>query len=104
MATLLKFTDSFYPSARFFTGTGTTWRQDPLLRRAAAAASWIWVGLFFGRLAVQLPLYLAEAVGPLGVIKIVMGWPLFLAAAYFTYRVLAPVYADLNSRKDNPQS
>jgi len=88
----------------YFTGTGTTWRQDPLLRRAAAAASWIWVGLFFGRLAVQLPLFLAEAVGPLGVIKIVMGWPLFLAAAYFTYRVLAPVYADLNSRKDNPQS
>ncbi len=88
----------------YFTGTGTTWRKDSSLRRAAAAASWIWVGLFFGRLAVQLPLYLAEAVGPLGVIKIVMGWPLFLAAAYFTYRVLAPVYADLNSRKDMPQS
>lgn len=87
----------------YFTGTGTTWRKDPLLRRAAAAASWIWVGLFFGRLAVQFPLYLAEAVGPLGVIKIVMGWPLFLAAAYFTYRVLAPVYADLNSRKDTPK-
>ncbi len=83
----------------YFTGTGTAWRKEPMLRRAAAAASWIWVGLFFGRLIVQLPLFLAEAVGPLGLIKIVMGWPLFLAAAYFTYRVLSPVYAELNSRK-----
>jgi hypothetical protein len=47
---------------------------------------------------------LAEAIGPLGVIKIVMGWPLFLAAAYFTYRVLAPVYAELNSKKDDSES
>lgn len=83
----------------YFTGTGTAWRKEPMLRRAAAAASWIWVALFFGRLLVQLPLFLAEAVGPLGIIKIVMGWPLFLAAAYFTYRVLAPVYAELNGRK-----
>jgi hypothetical protein len=88
----------------YFTGTGTAWRKDPMLRRAAAAASWIWVALFFGRLVVQLPLFLAEAIGPLGVIKIVMGWPLFLAAAYFTYRVLAPVYAELNSKKDDSES
>lgn len=83
----------------YFTGTGTEWRKEPALRRAAAAASWIWVALFFGRLIVQLPFYLAEAVGPLGIIKIVMGWPLFLAAGYFTYRVLAPVYEELNGRK-----
>jgi hypothetical protein len=83
----------------YFTGTGTTWRNEPKLRRAASAASWIWVGLFFGRLIVQFPFFLAGNVGSLGAIKIVMGWPLFLAAAYFTYRVLAPVYADLNSRK-----
>lgn len=88
----------------YFTGTGTAWRKDPMLRRAAAAASWIWVALFFGRLVVQLPLFLAEAIGPLGVIKIVMGWPLFLAAAYFTYRVLAPVYAELNSKKGDSES
>jgi hypothetical protein len=84
----------------YFTGTGTTWRNEPKLRRAASAASWIWVGLFFGKLLVQLPFFLAGNVGSLGVIKIVMGWPLFLAAAYFTYRVLAPVYADLNARKN----
>lgn len=82
----------------YFTGTGTTWRNEPPLRRAASAASWIWVLLFFGRLMIQLPFYLSGSVGTLGVIKIVMGWPLFLAAAYFTYRVLAPVYTTLNGR------
>lgn len=83
----------------YFTGTGSAWRQNPALRRAAAAASWVWVFLFFGRLFVQLPFYLSGAVGALGVIKIIMGWPLFLAAAYFTYRVLAPVYETLNKSK-----
>lgn len=76
----------------YLTGDGTAWRRDPALRRTYAAASWIWVLLFFGRLAVQVPLYLAGAVAALGVVKIVMGWPLFLAAAYFTYRLLAPIW------------
>lgn len=76
----------------YLTGEGTSWRRDVQLRRTYAAASWIWVGLFFGRLAVQAPLYFAGAVAPLGVVNILMGWPLFLAAAYFTYRVLAPIY------------
>lgn len=76
----------------YLTGDGTAWRRDAGLRRTYAAASWIWVLLFFGRIAVQLPLYLTGAVAALGVVKIVMGWPLFLAAAYFTYRLLAPVW------------
>ena len=77
----------------YLTGDGTAWLKDAVLRRTYAAASWIWVLLFFGRLAVQVPLYLADAVAALGVVKIVMGWPLFLAAAYFTYRLLAPIWA-----------
>lgn len=76
----------------YLTGDGTRWRKDPALRRTYAAASWIWVGLFFGRLAVQVPLYLAGAVGALGVMKVVMGVPLYIAAAYFTYRMLKPVW------------
>lgn len=76
----------------FLTGDGTAWRQDPDLRRVYAAASWIWVGLFYSRLLVQTPMYLAGWVEVQGVVKIVMGYPLFLAAAYFTYLVLRPVF------------
>ncbi len=78
------------------TGEGTAWRTNPPVRRAYAAATWIWVGVFGLRLAVQVPLYLwarsgaSQALGPLGIAKIAMGWPLYLLAAYVTYRVLKP--------------
>lgn len=84
----------------FLTGGGTAWRHDPPLRRVYAAATWVWVGVFAARLVVQVPLYLAAAVGPLGVAKIIMGWPLFLLAAYITYRLLKPVLADRDAPAD----
>lgn len=83
----------------FFSGTGMKWRTVPEYSRAAAAATWIWVGMFFLRLSVQLPMFLAGAIGALGVLKVVMGWPLFLAAAYFTYRLLQPIYNKLEAAK-----
>jgi len=76
----------------FLTGQGVRWRSDPELRRVYAAASWIWVGLFALRVAVQGPMYLAGWVGPLGFAKVIMGVPLFIAAGYFTYLVLRPTF------------
>lgn len=81
------------------TGDLTSWRSDPDLRRAYAAASWIWVVMFGLRVVVQVPLYLAGAVGALGVAKVVMGWPLFLLAAYLTYRVIKPALALSRERR-----
>ena len=48
------------------TGEGMSWRSDPERVRMYTRASWIWVGVFSLRLAVQLPLYLAGAVLALG--------------------------------------
>lgn len=76
----------------FLLGEGVRWRREADLRRTYAAASWIWVGLFGARVVVQVPMYLAGWVGVLGVTKVIMGWPFFLAAAYFTYLVLRPVF------------
>jgi hypothetical protein len=84
----------------FFSGTGMKWRTVPQYSRAAAAATWIWVGMFFLRLVVQIPVFLAGAIGALGVLNVVMGWPLFLAAAYFTYRLLQPIYNKLEASKN----
>lgn len=80
-----------------FTGDPTGWRKDPELRRLFAAATWVWVLLFFSRIVVQVPLYLAGWVEALGTAKIVMGWPLFLFAAYVTYRLLRPVFQQRRS-------
>lgn len=74
-------------------GSLTAWRADPPLRRAYAAATWVWVGVFGLRLLVQLPLYLAGQTAALGVAKIVMGWPLFLLGAWFTFLIVRPVLA-----------
>ena len=70
------------------TGEGLEWRKDPVKIAAYSRASWIWVGVFSLRLAVQLPLYFAGALLALGIAKTAMGIPLFLIAIYLTYRVL----------------
>lgn len=84
----------------FITKQGTAWRRVPDQRRVLAAATWIWVAVFLGRLLVQVPLYLSNSVTALGIVKIVMGWPLFLAAAYFTYRVLEPTYKTMRAASE----
>ena len=75
------------------TGSPTQWRADKALRRTYATATWVWVGVFGGRLLVQVPLYLAGQVEALGVAKIVMGWPLFLLGAWLNYLIISPVLA-----------
>jgi hypothetical protein len=69
-------------------GAGTSWRRDPAKVRNYTRASWVWVGVFLLRLAVQLPLYLAGAVVALGVARAAMGFPIFLLAIWLTYLVL----------------
>lgn len=83
----------------YFRGDATGWRQDPRLYSAYATASWIWVAMFGLRLIVQLPLYLAGAVGLLGTAKLALGWPLFLLAAYLTYRVVHPALSAADAER-----
>ena len=67
---------------------GLEWRDDPDRVRLYSRASWIWVGVFLTRLAVQLPLYLAGALVALGVARAAMGVPIFAIAVWLTYLVL----------------
>jgi hypothetical protein len=70
-------------------GDPTAWRRDPQIVRLCSHLSWMLVLPCVIRVAVQLPLYLAgrsgamdpeAAVAALGFSKILMGWPLQLAA------------------------
>jgi hypothetical protein len=76
------------------TGDLTGWRRVPEQRRAYALATWFFAAVFAIRVAVQVPLYLAGWVGPLGVMKLVLGWPLFALAAYLSYRVITQARRD----------
>lgn len=68
------------------------WRSDPATRRVATSATWLWVGVFGGRLAVQVPLYLAGDVGGVAIAKLVMGVPLYAGALWFTWLLMRAVY------------
>ena len=69
-------------------GDGMEWRKNPRLMTVYTRASWIWVGLFVLRLAVQLPLYLAGDLVALGVAKTAMGFPIFAVAVWLSYLVM----------------
>lgn len=61
----------------FMLGEGTHWRQVPARYRAYVIATWLWVGMFAVRLAVQVPLYLADKPATLGAVNVGLGLPLF---------------------------
>ncbi len=81
-----------FPAVGFVVGalTGDVlgWRKDPAKIRLYSLISWWWVGMFTLRLLVQVPLYLSESLELLATARLVMGWPLYLAVAYVTYRAI----------------
>ena len=72
-------------------GENLQWRKDPARARAYKRASWLWVGMFFTRIAVQYPIYRSGNVNLLGTVNLVMGYPLFLATAYGSWMILKTV-------------
>lgn len=69
-------------------GENLKWRKDPIRRAVYIKATWIWVGLFAARLVVQYPLYLAGNVNALGTARLIMGFPMFILAAWLTWQVV----------------
>lgn len=55
------------------------WHRDRGLVRVCSRLTLVLVAVFAVRLAVMVPLYVAGQVAALGVAKIVLGWPLWLA-------------------------
>jgi hypothetical protein len=76
-----------WPLVGFMVGAGDPrmaddpvgWHRDRGLVRVCQRLTLVLVGLFVIRLVVMVPLYLASQVALLGVAKVVLGWPLWLA-------------------------
>lgn len=82
-------------AAGFLMNEGTAWRRDIRKRRVFFWLAIAWSALFFVRLAVQLPLYLAgttEATTTLGTLKLVMGLPLFAPLVAVTWLAVRAIY------------
>lgn len=71
-------------------GEGLAWRDRPARRRAYALATWIVAAVSWVRLAVQVPLYLADAATALGVARVVMGLPLYALGLWLAWSVSVP--------------
>ena len=69
-------------------GENLTWRNHPERKRAYQLASWLWVAMFFTRIAVQYPIYRSGNVNLLGTVNLAMGYPLFIATAYGSWQIL----------------
>ena len=72
-------------------GENFLWRKNPQRKRAYVRAGWLWVAMFFGRIAVQYPIYKSGNVNLLGTVNLAMGYPLFIATAWGTWMILKKV-------------
>lgn len=59
------------------------WRRSPGIVRVCQQLTWVLVATFCIRLAVMVPLWFQGDVALLGLAKIVLGWPLWIAALGF---------------------
>ena len=70
------------------TGEMMAWREHPARMRAFTLATWMLAAMFVLRVCVEVPLYLSGQVDALGVAKIILGYPLYLAVAYCCWQVI----------------
>lgn len=71
------------------TGDATGWRDDPAMVKLCRRLTLILAVPCILRVLVQYPLYEACNVGALGTAKVIMGWPLQVAALFVMGAVLA---------------
>ena len=72
-------------------GENLLWRNHPERKRVYIQAGWLWVGMFFLRIAVQYPIYKSGNLNLLGTVNLAMGYPLFIATAYGSWLIIRRV-------------
>jgi hypothetical protein len=81
-------------------GDLTGWRADRAKRRILTIATWLWVGLFVIRLALEVPLYLAGNVPALGIVRLITSVPLYAAFLWVTWLLVRGAYAGRATETD----
>lgn len=76
----------------YLMGDGLAWRADRAKYRAMALLTLCWLALFLVRLAVELPLYFAENVAGLAIVKLLMGVPLYAPLVLLSWLIVRSVY------------
>jgi hypothetical protein len=74
------------------------WHRDRGIVRLCQRLTMVLVGLYVIRVAIMLPLYWADQVAGLGVAKIVLSWPLYLAGVGLMGLILVRGHTPLEPR------
>jgi hypothetical protein len=69
-------------------GHADDWYTDDRVRRYFSLATWLWASLFATRAIVQTTFYLLDKPGWLAAVKLLLGWPVFLASLAPTQSLL----------------
>jgi Protein of unknown function (DUF3159) len=81
-------------------GDADGWRAIPAKRRILTIATWLWVLLFTIRLVLEVPLYLANNVAALGVVRLITSVPLYAVFLWATWLLVRGVYAGDSAESD----
>ena len=76
----------------FLTNEGVEWKKDAAKRRVLYIATWMWLGLFALRLAVEVPLYLTRQTELLAGAKLILGVPLYAVLLWVTWLLVRAAY------------
>lgn len=85
------------------TGDPTGWREDPAMVKLCSRLTWLLVLPCVLRVVIEYPMYQADAIGALGTAKVILGWPLQVAALAAMGALLARSRTPLEQQPD-PQA
>jgi hypothetical protein len=74
-------------------GGRSDWRQDTRLMRTFTWLTLLWAGVWVAKVSVQAGLYLANEENALGVARLVLGYPPYIALLVFTVWIVRRVMA-----------
>lgn len=85
-------------------GWGSAWRADPALMRRFQWASAVYVLSQAIRLAIQLPLYFAQATAALGTAKLALGLPYYVVTLWVIWWMVRRATLSSDPRPQPPQT
>ncbi|WP_159609428.1 DUF3159 domain-containing protein [Glutamicibacter sp. JC586] len=88
----------------FIRNEGVEWRKKADRLRRYQIATWVVIGVFAARLAVQLPMYYTDHVVALGLARALMGVPLYAAGLWFAWLLSKPAADATTSVQESTES
>lgn len=82
-----------------FTKQGHDWRTNRHQRRILTRLTWLWVGMFVLRLAIEIPLYVSSNTEGLALAKLVLGLPVYAPVVIVTWLFVRGMFIEENEQE-----